>query len=40
MCTTKWGSKINMYLGVAADGNPGSAILEWYEYTESINWDE
>lgn len=40
MCTTMWGSKINMYIGVAADGNPGSAVLEWYEYTAPINWDE
>ncbi|MBR4810097.1 MAG: BACON domain-containing protein [Bacteroidales bacterium] len=40
MRSTKWGSKINMYLGVSADGNPGSAVLEWYEYTPPMNWDE
>lgn len=33
----KWGSKINMYFG--ADKS-GSAILEWYEYTAPLNWDE
>jgi hypothetical protein len=40
MRTTTWGSEINMYLGVSADGSPGSAVLEWYEYTPPINWDE
>jgi hypothetical protein len=35
--TVKWGEKINMYFG--ADKS-GSAILEWYEYTEPLNWDE
>lgn len=41
MCTTLWGSKINMYVGVDQSGEvPGSAILEWYEYTAPMNWDE
>lgn len=31
-----WGSSINMYLGCET----GSAILEWYEYTAPMNWDE
>ena len=35
--SVKWGSKINMYLGV---DKSGSAVLEWYEYTEPMNWDE
>jgi len=32
-----WGSKINMYIGV---DKSGSAVLEWYEYTAPMNWDE
>ena len=32
-----WGAKINMYIGV---DKSGSANLEWYEYTEPMNWDE
>lgn len=35
--SVKWGSKINMYIGV---DKSGSAILEWYEYTAPMNWDE
>ena len=35
--SVKWGSKINMYVGV---DKSGSAILEWYEYTAPMNWDE
>lgn len=31
-----WGKSVNMYLGVET----GSAVLEWYEYTAPINWDE
>ncbi|MBQ8462374.1 MAG: BACON domain-containing protein [Bacteroidales bacterium] len=31
-----WGSSVNMYLGCET----GSAILEWYEYTAPMNWDE
>ncbi len=40
--TCTWGSKINMYIGCdQVDGqDPGSAILEWYEYTPAMNWDE
>lgn len=32
-----WGSDINMYVGVDTGG---SAVCEWYEYTEPINWNE
>ena len=32
-----WGTKINMYIGV---DKSGSAILEWYEFTAPMNWDE
>ena len=32
-----WNAKINMYIGV---DKSGSAILEWYEYTAPMNWDE
>ena len=35
--TVTWGAKINMYIGV---DKSGSAILEWYEYTAPMNWDE
>ena len=35
--TVTWGHKINMYFG--ADKS-GSAILEWYEYTAPLDWDE
>ena len=31
-----WGKSVNMYLGVET----GSAVLEWYEYTPPMNWDE
>lgn len=31
-----WGKSVNMYLGVET----GSAVLEWYEYTAPMNWDE
>lgn len=31
-----WGKSVNMYLGCET----GSAILEWYEYTPPMNWDE
>lgn len=40
MCTTTWGAEINMYIGVAADGDASSAVLEWYEYTASVDWDQ
>ena len=32
-----WNAKINMYVGV---DKSGSAVLEWYEYTAPMNWDE
>ena len=32
-----YGSNINMYIGVQ---DIGSAILEWYEYTAPLDWDE
>ena len=35
--TVTWGAKINMYIGV---DKSGSAVLEWYEYTPPMNWDE
>lgn len=37
-----WNTKINMYVGVdqVTDQDAGSAILEWYEYTAPMNWDE
>jgi hypothetical protein len=40
--TIKWNASINMYVGVdqVSDQDPGSAILEWYEYTAPMNWDE
>ncbi|MBQ9185111.1 MAG: BACON domain-containing protein [Bacteroidales bacterium] len=31
-----WGKSVNMYLGCET----GSAVLEWYEYTPPMNWDE
>ena len=37
MRSVKWNSKINMYIGV---DKSGSAMLEWYEYTQPMNWDE
>lgn len=40
--TVTWNAKINMYVGVdqVSDQAAGSAILEWYEYTAPMNWDE
>ena len=39
--TVKWGSDINMYIGVQDEGSEGaSAVCEWYEYTVPVNWDE
>lgn len=32
-----WGKSINMYIGV---DTAGSAVLEWYEYTAPVDWDE
>ena len=45
MRTVKWGSSINMYIGVdtakgsAAKTTAASAVCEWIEYTPSMNWD-
>ena len=36
MNMVKWGSNINMYIGVET----GSAVLDWYEYTPPFSWDE
>ncbi|MBQ9463475.1 MAG: BACON domain-containing protein [Bacteroidales bacterium] len=40
--TCKWGSKINMYIGndQVSGQDPGTAVLEWYEFTAPMNWDE
>jgi len=36
----KWGSDINMYIGVQDEGSDGaSAVCEWYEYTAPMSWD-
>jgi len=42
MSTITWGTKINMYLGVDLESNytDGSAVLEWYEFTPAVLWDE
>ena len=37
--TVTWGTNINMYLGVDNEGS-GSAVLEWYEYTAPMNWED
>ena len=37
LSTVTWGAKINMYIGV---DKSGSAVLEWYEYTAPMNWEE
>ena len=34
-----WGSNINLYIGVDNE-NSGSAVLEWYEYTPPMNWED
>ena len=34
-----WGSNINLYIGVDNE-NSGSAVLEWYEYTLPMNWED
>lgn len=42
MRTVKWGSSINMYIGVGdSDGAEAgsSAVCEWYEYTAPVNWE-
>ena len=35
--TVTWSAEINMYFGV---DKSGSAVLDWYEYTAPMNWDE
>lgn len=42
MCTTKWGGKINMYVGADLESGKtnGSAVLEWYEYTAAMDWGD
>lgn len=39
LSSVKWGSKINMYVGADKAGG-GSGVLEWYEYTAPMNWDD
>jgi len=40
--TVTWGTKINMYVGCdqVSGQDAGSAVLEWYEYTAPMMWDE
>lgn len=33
----KWGVDVNMYIGVDTGG---SAICEWFDYTEPVNWED
>ena len=40
MHNVRWGSSISMYLGVCADGAAGSAVLEWYDFIEAIDWGD
>ena len=40
MDEVKWGTKINMYLSVDSGGTGDSAVLEKYEYSEPLNWDD
>lgn len=35
--SVKWGSKINMYVGV---DKSGSGVMEWYEYTAPMDWGD
>ena len=37
--TITWGTNINIYIGVDNE-NSGSAVLEWYEYTPPMNWED
>ena len=37
--TITWGTTINLYIGVDNE-NSGSAVLEWYEYTPPMNWED
>ena len=34
-----WGSNITIYVG-ADNANSGSAVLEWYEYTPPMDWED
>lgn len=35
--TCYWGARINMYFGMY---NAGTAVCEWYEYSEPIDWED
>ena len=37
--TITWGTNFNIYVGVDNE-NSGSAVLEWYEYTPPMNWED
>ena len=37
--TVTWGTNFNVYIGVDNE-NSGSAVLEWYEYTPAMNWED
>ncbi len=37
--TVKWGTSFSVYIGVDNE-NSGSAVLEWYEYTAPMNWED
>lgn len=37
--TITWGTGFNIYIGVDNE-NSGSAVLEWYEYTPPMNWED
>ena len=37
--TITWGTTFNVYIGVDNE-NSGSAVLEWYEYTAPMNWED
>ena len=37
--TITWGTNFNVYIGVDNE-NSGSAVLEWYEYTAPMNWED
>ena len=37
--TVTWGTNFNVYIGVDNE-NSGSAVLEWYEYTPPMNWED
>ena len=35
----KWGTGVDIYLGVEGTAGTDSAVLEWYEYTAPFSWD-